>query len=138
VHGRLVRRPAEFLDGVEDVPSPAADEFLQAEEFRGGRGSTVEQKPDIHLSGGQPANGFSEVGRPDRPRRQSRPDGRFPDEPDEIRVEFPIRGDGQINDVHFPASDYITEEPENSMLNAWLGLGYLDKSAFPEKAIAYP
>jgi hypothetical protein len=28
-------------------------------------------------------------------------------------------------------------EPDNPMLNAWLGMGYLDKPAFSKKAIAY-
>jgi serine/threonine protein kinase/tetratricopeptide (TPR) repeat protein len=31
----------------------------------------------------------------------------------------------------------LAMEPDNSMLNYWLGIGYLDKPAFPEKAIEY-
>jgi hypothetical protein len=28
-------------------------------------------------------------------------------------------------------------EPDNPMLNAWLGMSYLDKPAIPEKAVEY-
>jgi serine/threonine protein kinase/Tfp pilus assembly protein PilF len=31
----------------------------------------------------------------------------------------------------------LAMEPDNPMLNAWLGMGYLEKSAIPEKAIEY-
>ena len=102
VHGRLVRSPAEQVEAVDDVPPALPGQGLQGHEIGRSPGAPVEQHAEIEAARSEVAECPGGLGRRDEEGRQSAGPRRLFDEADEIRVIFPVVGDGQVVSGHRP------------------------------------